>query len=84
MESPTATINYINFEFCIFNFEFFTVTIKELRQKSEKELRAILTEEGESLRKLRFQNNEGKLRRNHLFSESKKNIARILTILEGK
>jgi len=60
------------------------MSIKELRQKSEKELKTILLEEGENLRKLRFQNNEGKLRRNHLFKGSKKTVARILTILETK
>lgn len=56
------------------------ITIKELRQKSEKELLTLLAEEKEKLRKLRFQNSEGKLRRNHLFSEKRKTIAQILTI----
>jgi len=57
-----------------------TFSIKELRQKSSKELATILTEEKEKLRKMRFRNSEGKLRRNHLFSQSRKIIARILTI----
>jgi len=58
--------------------------IKELRQKSEKELKIILAEENENLRKLRFLNSEGKLRRNHLFKESKKTISRILTLKRNK
>lgn len=58
------------------------VTIKELRQKSEKELLMLLNEEKEKLRKYRFQNSEGKLRRNHLFAEKRKTIARILTIVK--
>ena len=58
------------------------IKVKELRQKSEKELLTLLTEEKEKLRKLRFQNSEGKLRRNHLFAEKKRTIAQILTILK--
>ena len=58
------------------------ISIKELRQKSEKELLTLLNEEKEKLRKLRFQNSEGKLRRNHLFSQKHRTIARILTILK--
>jgi len=56
------------------------ISTRELRQKSEKELLTLLVEEKEKLRKLRFQNSEGKLRRNHLFSEKRKTISRILTI----
>lgn len=59
-----------------------TISTKELRQKPEKELLTLLNEEKEKLRKLRFQNSEGKLRRNHLFSEKRKTIARILTIVK--
>lgn len=59
-----------------------TISIKELKQKSEKELVTLLNEEKEKLRKLRFQNSEGKLRRNHLFSEKRKTVARILTLLK--
>jgi len=58
------------------------ISIKELHQKKEIELLALLNEEKEKLRKLRFKNNEGKLRRNHLFTEKRKTIARILTILK--
>lgn len=58
------------------------ITIKELRQKSEKELLTLLADEKEKLRKLRFQNSEGKLRRNHLFAEKRRTIAQILTILK--
>jgi len=58
------------------------ITIKELRQKSEKELLTLLNEEKEKLRKLRFQNSEGKLRRNHLFTQKRRTIARILTLLK--
>lgn len=57
-----------------------SITIKELRQKKELDLLTLLNEEKEKMRKLRFQNSEGKLRRNHLFSEKRKTIARILTI----
>jgi len=56
------------------------ISLKELHQKSEKELLALLAEEKEKLRKLRFQNSEGKLRRNHLFAEKRRTIAQILTI----
>jgi|GEM_PF-1638063 len=58
------------------------ISIKELRQKSEKELLTLLNEEKEKLRKLRFSNSEGKLRRNHLFTQKRRTIARILTILK--
>lgn len=58
------------------------ISTKELRQKSEKELLTLLDEEKEKIRKLRFQNSEGKLRRNHLFQEKRRTIARILTILK--
>jgi|WetSurMetagenome_2_1015567.scaffolds.fasta_scaffold713678_2 ribosomal protein L29 len=58
------------------------IPIKELRQKSEKELLTLLNEEKEKLRKLRFQNSEGKLRRNHLFSQKRRTIAQILTIIK--
>lgn len=57
---------------------------KELRQKSEKELSELMNEEKENLRKYRFQNTEGKLRRNHLFKNSKRTIARVLTINKSK
>ena len=59
-----------------------SITTKELRQKSEKELLTLFNEEKEKLRKLRFQNSEGKLRRNHLFTEKRKTIARVLTLLK--
>lgn len=59
-----------------------SITTKELRQKSEKELLTLFNEEKEKIRKLRFQNSEGKLRRNHLFTEKRKTIARILTLLK--
>ena len=59
-------------------------TIKELRQKSLKELAQIVNDEKEKLRKLRFQNSEGKMRRNHLFSASRKTIAQAKTLLASK
>ena len=58
------------------------ISIKELRQKKEPELLTLLNEEKEKLRKLRFRNSEGKLRRNHLFSEKRRTIAQILTIIK--
>ena len=58
------------------------ITLKELRQKPVKELLTLLNEEREQLGKLRFRNNEGKLRRHHLFKEKKKTIARILTLVK--
>ena len=60
------------------------ITIKELRQKSDGELKNILKEEQEQLRKLRFQNTEGKLRRNHRFKASRRTIARTLTLRKEK
>jgi len=58
------------------------ISIKELRQKSKKELSVLLKDEKEQLRKLRFENSEGKMRRNHLFAQKRKTIARVLTILK--
>jgi len=58
------------------------ISIKELRQKKEPELLTLLNEEKEKLRKLRFRNSEGKLRRNHLFAEKRRTISRILTLLK--
>ncbi|MBM3256101.1 MAG: 50S ribosomal protein L29 [Candidatus Moranbacteria bacterium] len=59
-----------------------SIKIKELRQKSKKELYVLLKDEREQLRKLRFENSEGKMRRNHLFAQRRKTIAKILTILK--
>ncbi len=59
-----------------------SIKIKELRQKSEKELIALLAEEKEGLRKLRFSDSAGKLKRNHLYSEKRKTIARVKTLLK--
>ena len=58
------------------------ISIKELRQKSKKELSVLLKDEKEQLRKLRFENSEGKMRRNHLFAQKRKTIACVLTILK--
>lgn len=60
------------------------ISIKEIRQKSKKELISLYWEEKEKIRKLRFLESEGKLRRNHLLSEKRKTIAQINTVLKDK
>jgi len=53
----------------------------ELRQKSKAELEKLLKEKGERLRALRFDLASGKLKNVREIRQTKKDIARILTIL---
>ena len=57
---------------------------RELRQKTEKELHALLKELREKLRSLRFDLAAGKVKNVRLIKENKKTIARILTILKER
>lgn len=57
---------------------------KDLRKISEKELQKMLGEEREKLLKLRFDLAAGKLKNVREIRERKKNIAKILTILNEK
>ncbi|MCD6528361.1 50S ribosomal protein L29 [bacterium] len=58
--------------------------IKELRQKSKKELEKLLEEKREKLRSLRFDLVSGKVKNIREIRETKKDIARILTLLHEK
>lgn len=60
------------------------MTTKELRQKSEKELQTLLAESRDKLREMRFRVAQRQLKRVSDVSLEKKNIAKILTILNGK
>ncbi|MBD3282206.1 MAG: 50S ribosomal protein L29 [Candidatus Portnoybacteria bacterium] len=57
---------------------------KELRQKSQKELHKILRELREKLRDLRFNLASGKVKDIKAVHQTKKDIARILTLLKEK
>ncbi len=56
----------------------------EVRKKSESELQKILQESREKLRDLRFRVNANKLKNVQQIKRTKKEIARILTILNQK
>ncbi len=58
--------------------------MKELRQKTENELKAILADCREKLRQLRFDLASGKIKNVKEFRLTKKRIARILTALKEK
>jgi len=58
--------------------------ISELRQKSQAELERILTESREKLRELRFNLAAGKVKNVREIRKLKKDIAKILTILNTK
>ena len=58
--------------------------IKELREKTEDELRALLSEKREALRKYRFEMMHGKIKNIKQGREIKKDISRILTLLNPK
>jgi len=58
--------------------------VKELRNKSEKDLKKILLTEREKLRNLKFDLASGKVKNVKQSREIKKEIARILTILNQK
>ncbi|MEK7598382.1 MAG: 50S ribosomal protein L29 [Patescibacteria group bacterium] len=55
--------------------------IKELREKNIEELKKLLAEKQESVRKLRFDISSKQIKNNHDLRNSKKDIARILTLI---
>ena len=55
--------------------------IRELRQKSEKELQETLVSLRDKLRELRFNLTGGKVKNIKEVHQTKKNIARVLTLL---
>jgi len=57
---------------------------KDLRTKSLNELFKLLEEERKKLFNLRFEKSLGKLKQIHLIKLTRKNIARILTIINEK
>ncbi len=60
------------------------VETKELRLKPEEELNQLLSESQKKLRELRFNLASGKVKNVRTIRVLKKNIARILTILNEK
>lgn len=58
--------------------------VKEIREKSEKELNNLIREEKEKLRKLRFALCAKQLKNFNEISETKRNIAKAKTILKEK
>ena len=58
--------------------------IKELREKTPAQLNVELKELKDSLFKLRFQHSINQLENPHKIVETKKDIARVLTILREK
>lgn len=58
--------------------------ITELRKKPETELKKMIAEYRERLRKLRFDLTSGKIKNIREIRDFKKTIARILTILKEK
>ena len=60
------------------------MTSKELREKNPAQLNVELQELKDSLFKLRFQHSINQLENPHKLVETKKDIARVLTILREK
>jgi large subunit ribosomal protein L29 len=58
--------------------------IRELRQKSEKELRETLVSLRDKLRELRFNLIGGKVKNIKEIHQTKKDIARVLTLIDEK
>ncbi len=56
---------------------------QEIKEKNEGELKKLLAEKREELRRIRFQLYAKQLKENHQFKEVKKDIARILTQLNA-
>ena len=59
------------------------MTIKELRQLSEKEVERLLQESRDKLRELRFKAARRELKNVREVRETRKTIARILTLLKA-
>lgn len=57
---------------------------KELAKKEEKDLQEILIQQREKLRELRFKVSHGQLKNIREIRKSKKEIARVLTLLNQK
>jgi ribosomal protein L29 len=55
---------------------------KELKLKNENELKLLLAEQREKLRKTKFDLAEKKIKNVNIISETRKTIARILTLLK--
>ena len=55
--------------------------IKELREKNKEELIKMLAEKRETLRKLRFDVASKQIKNNREIRESRKDIARIMTLI---
>lgn len=58
--------------------------IKELREKNTEELKKLLDEKGKHARKLRFDIVSKQFKDNRELRETKKDIARILTLINEK
>jgi large subunit ribosomal protein L29 len=58
--------------------------VKELRQKSKDDLNKILQDDREKMRQIRFDLSSGKVKNVREINKIKKDIARILTILNEK
>lgn len=60
------------------------MTPNEVREKTIEELRALESDLKEELFRLKMQDGTGQLEKTHRLKEVKKDIARVLTILEEK
>lgn len=58
--------------------------IKEIKEKKEAELQKLLREKREKLRELRFTLATGKLKNSAEIKQAKKDVARILTVLNER
>jgi large subunit ribosomal protein L29 len=58
--------------------------IKELREKSKQELEDALKEFGRKLHDLRFQLKSGKVKNPHTYESTRRDIARVKTLLNEK
>ena len=58
--------------------------VKELKDKSKEELTKLLIEIREKLRQLKFDLSAGKVKNIDEIRETRKTIARLLTLLKGK
>lgn len=59
-------------------------TLKEYRAKSVSELQEIKIELMQQLFSLRMQKGTGQLKKNHLFKDAKRNVARINLLISEK